>query len=86
MLSAHLYKTPYHAVNDFTPVMEFSVAPSVLVVHPSLPVRSVRELIALAKARPDQIDYASSGSGGTLHVFCELFQLLSGTKMHHIPY
>lgn len=66
--------------------MEFSVAPSVLVVHPSLPVRSVRELIALAKARPDQIDYASSGSGGTLHVFCELFQLLSGTKMHHIPY
>jgi tripartite-type tricarboxylate transporter receptor subunit TctC len=86
LLSAHLYKTPYHAVNDFTPVMEFSVAPSVLVVHPSLPARSVRELIALAKARPDEIDYASSGSGGTLHVFCELFQLMSATKMRHIPY
>lgn len=87
VIGAHLYKElPYHPVNDFTPVMQIGVAPSVLVVHPSLPARSVKELIALAKARPDQIDFASSGIGTAQHMFCELFQLLSGSTLRHIPY
>ena len=66
--------------------MQFGVSPNVLVVHPALPVRSVKELIALAKARPDEIDYASSGRGTTQHMLAELFQYLSGTRMRHIPY
>jgi tripartite-type tricarboxylate transporter receptor subunit TctC len=87
VISPHLYKSlPYHAVNDFAPLMQIGVAPSVLVVHPSLPVTSVRDLIALAKSRPGQIDFASSGVGTAQHLFAELFQLRSGTKMHHIPY
>ncbi len=87
VISAHLYKSlPYHAVNDFAPLMQIGVAPSVLVAHPSLPVKSVRDLIALAKSRPGQIDFASSGVGTAQHLFAELFQLRSGTKMHHIPY
>ena len=87
VIGAHLYRElPYHALNDFTPVMQIGVAPSVLVVHPSLPVRSIKELTALARARPDQIDFASSGVGTAQHMFCELFQLLSETKMRHIPY
>ena len=87
VIGAHLYKTlPYHAINDFAPIMQIAVAPSVLVVHPSLPVRSVKELVSLAKARPDDIDFASSGMGTAQHVFCEMFQMLSGTKLRHIPY
>ena len=85
-MSAHLYKTTYHAVNDFAPVMEFSVAPGVLVVHPSLPARTVKELVTLAKARPGEIDYASSGVGSATHLFGELFTMLTGTSIRHIPY
>jgi tripartite-type tricarboxylate transporter receptor subunit TctC len=66
--------------------MQFGVSPNVLVVHPALPVRSVKELVALAKARPGEIDYASSGIGTTQHMLAELFQMLSGTSMRHIPY
>jgi tripartite-type tricarboxylate transporter receptor subunit TctC len=87
VMGAHLYKSlPYHALNDFTPLMQIGVAPSVLVAHPSLPVRSVKDLVALAKARPDQIDFASSGVGTAQHMFAELFQMLSGIRMRHIPY
>ncbi len=87
VIGAHLYRgLPYHALNDFTPVMQIGVAPSVLVVHPSLPARSVKELTALAKARPDQIDFASSGVGTAQHMFCELYQLLAGIRLRHIPY
>jgi len=87
VMSAHLYKgLAYHPVEDFAPITQIGVAPSVLVVHPSMPVRSVKELVALARARPDEIDFASSGVGGAQHLFAELFQLLSGTRMRHIPY
>jgi tripartite-type tricarboxylate transporter receptor subunit TctC len=87
VIGAHLYKElPFHPINDFTPLMQIGVAPSVMVVHPSLPARSVKDLVALAKARPDQIDFASSGIGTAQHLFCELFQLLSGARMRHIPY
>jgi tripartite-type tricarboxylate transporter receptor subunit TctC len=66
--------------------MQFGVSPNVLVVHPSLPVRSVKKLIALGKARPDEIDYASSGIGTTQRMLAALFQYVSGTRMRHVPY
>jgi tripartite-type tricarboxylate transporter receptor subunit TctC len=87
IIAAHLYKTlRYHAVDDFAPVMQIGVAPSVLVVHPSLPARSVKELVTLAFARPGEIDFASSGVGTAQHMFSEMFQMLSATSMRHIPY
>jgi len=87
VIAGQLYKgLGFHPVNDFTAVMQFGVSPNVLVVHPSLPVHSVKELIALAKAKPDGIDFASSGVGTTQHMLAELFQYLSATRMRHIPY
>jgi len=87
VIAGQLYKNlGYHPVGDFTGVMQFGVSPNVLVVHPSLPVHSVQDLVAHAKARPGQIDYASSGIGTTQHMLAELFQYLSGTRMRHIPY
>ncbi len=87
VISASLYKKlPYDSLNDFAPVLQFGDAPNVLVVHPSLPVKSVRELVALAKAKPGSIDFASSGSGSSQHLFAALFISLAGVKMTHIPY
>jgi tripartite-type tricarboxylate transporter receptor subunit TctC len=87
VIAGQLYKgLTFHPVNDFTAVMQFGVSPNVLVVHPALPVRSVKELVALAKARPAEIDYASSGVGTSQHMLAELFQMLSSTRMRHIPY
>lgn len=87
VINASLYKKlPYDPVNDFTPVLQFATSPNVLVVHPSLPVRSVKELVALAKAKPGQIDYASSGNGSSQHLFTALFTSLAGVKMNHVPY
>lgn len=86
-VSAALYKKlPYDSLNDFTPVTQITSAPNVLVVHPSLPTKSVKELIALAKARPGQIDYASSGNGSTQHLTGALFANMAGIRMTHIPY
>ncbi len=77
---------PYDAVKDFEPVSLMALGPNVLVVHPSLPVKSVKELIALAKAKPGQIGFAGSGSGSTPHLAGELFNTLAGVTMVHIPY
>jgi len=86
-VSAALYKKlPYDSLNDFTPITQVTSAPNVLVVHPSLPAKSVKELIALAKARPGQIDYASSGNGSTQHLTGALFANMAGIKINHIPY
>ncbi len=86
-VSAALHKKlPYDSLNDFTPVTQITSAPNVLVVHPSLPVKSVKELIALAKSKPGQIDYASSGNGSTQHLTGALFASMSGINMTHIPY
>ena len=86
-VSAALYKKlPYDSLNDFTPITQITSAPNVLVVHPSLPAKSVKELIALAKAKPGQIDYASSGNGSTQHLTGALFASMAGIKMTHIPY
>lgn len=87
VISASLYKKlNYDAINDFTPILEFGDAPNVLVVHPSLPAKSVKELIALAKAKPGQVDYASSGNGSSQHLFMALFTSMAGINMNHIPY
>ena len=79
-------KLGYDLVRDFAPVTLLASTPNILVVHPSLPAKSVKELIALAKSRPGQIDYSSSGSGTSSHLAAELFSMLAGVKMTHIPY
>ena len=79
-------RVPYDAVKDFEPVSLMALGPNVLVVHPSLPVKSVKELIALAKAKPGQIGFAGSGSGSTPHLAGELFNTMAGVTMVHIPY
>ena len=79
-------KIPYDTLKDFAPVTLVGTSPLVLVVHPSLPVRTTKELIALAKAKKGQLTYASSGSGGPLHMAGELFKLRAGIDMTHVPY
>jgi tripartite-type tricarboxylate transporter receptor subunit TctC len=86
-VSAALYKKlSYDSLNDFTPVTQITAAPNVLVVHPSLPAKNVKELVALAKSRPGQINYASSGNGSTQHLTGALFCRMAGINMTHIPY
>jgi len=79
-------RATYDPVKDFDPVSLVALAPNVLVVHPSLPVKSVKELVALARARPGQVNFAGSGSGSTPHLAAELFNTLAGVKMIHVPY
>ncbi len=87
LISASLYKNlSYDAITDFAPVLQFGDAPNVLVVNPSLPAKSVPELIAVAKANPGNINYASSGNGSSQHLFCALFASMAGINMFHIPY
>jgi len=82
-----LYKSvPYDPVKDFDPISLMALGPNVLVVHPSLPVKSVADLIALAKAQPGKIGFAGSGSGSTPHLAGELFNVMAGVQMVHIPY
>ena len=86
-LNPNLRKKPlYDAVRDFDAVSLIASAPLLVVVHPSLPVKSVKELIALAKAKPGAINYASNGAGGSSHMAVELFDMMAGTRMTHIPY
>ncbi len=86
-IAPHLTRKPlYDPLRDFSPVIEIASAPNLLVVHPSLPVRTVRELIDLAKARPGAINYASNGAGTLSHLTGELFKLQTGTNLAHIPY
>ena len=79
-------KVTYDPIRDYEPISLLSIAPNVLVVHPSLPVKSVKELIALAKARPGQVNFAGSGSGSTPHLAAELFNTLADVDMVHVPY
>ncbi len=86
-LNPNLRKKPlYDAVKDFEAVSLIASAPLLVVVHPSLPVKSVKELITLAKAKPGAINYASNGAGGSSHMAVELFDMMAGTRMTHIPY
>ena len=79
-------KSPYDALRDFTPIVLIGFAPNVLVVHPSLPAKTVKDLIALAKAKPGALNFASNGSGTLSHLTAELFMQRAGIKWVHVPY
>jgi hypothetical protein len=81
-----LSKVPYDPVKDFAPIAEVAEAQGVLVVTPSLDAKSVKELIALAKAKPGKLNYASAGNGTAPHIAGELFKQLTGTDLLHVPY
>jgi tripartite-type tricarboxylate transporter receptor subunit TctC len=86
ILPAMHKKLPYDALGDLAPITQAIAAPNVLVVHPSLPVRSVKELIAFARKRPGDLSYASAGLGTNPHLCMELFLNMAQVKMVHVPY
>jgi tripartite-type tricarboxylate transporter receptor subunit TctC len=87
VLSPFIYQNlPYDPLKDFVQVTQFGSAPNVLVVHPNLGVKTVKELIAMAKGQPGKIDWAHSGTGGGQHLFGELFMAMAGVKMTAISY
>ena len=81
-----LKKLPYDPAKDFEPITLINTTPMGLVVHPGVPAKNVRELIALAKARPGKMNFASSGNGGVPHLSGELLNAMAGIKMMHVPY
>jgi len=81
-----MFKTSFDVIKDFAPVATLSRGEFVLVIHPSLPVNNLQELLALAKARPGQLNYASTGAGSPQHLGGELLNILAGVDMRHIPY
>lgn len=81
-----MQKPPYDPLRSFSPIIIISSAPNVLVIHPSVPVRNVKELITLAQQRPGQLNYASNGAGTLSHLTGELFSQRTGIKMVHVPY
>lgn len=86
-INMSLYKkVPFDTLRDFTAVSLFSMSPNILVVHPSLPVKNVKDLIALAKKKPGALNFSSAGSGTTQHLAGELFKLRTGTNIVHVPY
>jgi len=85
-INPSIYKSLPYELKDFAPITQAVQQPNLVVVHPSLPVRTAKELIALAKARPGELAYASGGVGASSHLTIELFMLMSGTKMLHVPY
>jgi tripartite-type tricarboxylate transporter receptor subunit TctC len=85
--NAHLYrKLPYDTLKDFAPVGTLAAQPGALAIHPSLPVKSIKEFIALAKARPGQINYSSSGNGSSPHLSMALLTSMTGIDLVHVPY
>ena len=86
VLNPQIVKVPYDSVRDFAPVSSLASGYYVMVVHPSLPAKSVKELIALAKARPGKLNYASGGTGTNLSLVAELFKTTAGINVTHIPY
>ena len=86
-INVSLYsKVPYDPVRDFTAIGTVAITPNGIAVHPSFPAKSMRELIALAKARPGEISYASPGSGTPVHLSMELFRSMAGIQLLHVPY
>ena len=86
-ISVSLYdKLSFDVTKDFTPVSMVAMTPSVLVVHPSLPIRNIKELIALAKKQPNKLNYASGGVGNTMHLAAALLDTMAGIQMTHVPY
>lgn len=86
-VSASLYrKLPFDPQRDFTPIIEIAHIPQMLSVHPTIPVRSVKELVALARSRPGELNYGTAGSGSASHMAMEYFQSMAKIKMVHVPY
>lgn len=79
-------KIPYDTVKDFTPITMLAIGPNILAVHPSVPAKSVKELIALAKSKPGQLYFGSPGPGTPPHLQLEVFNLMAGIKITHVPY
>jgi tripartite-type tricarboxylate transporter receptor subunit TctC len=83
----HLYrKLPFHPVKDFEPIVLYGNVPNILVVHPSVPTRTLKEFIEFAKANPNKLNFGSTGNGSSMHLAGELFKSLTGTQMTHVPY
>ncbi len=85
-MSPSLYKLPFDPLRDLAPISQLTSLPNILVVHPSLPVKSVKELIAFVKARPGQLNFGSSGIATGTHLSMELLMYMTGLKMVHVPY
>jgi tripartite-type tricarboxylate transporter receptor subunit TctC len=85
-INPNLYALKFDALKDFTPIILVAKGPLVAVVHPSLPVRTMREFIALAKAKPGSITYGSTGQGAIIHLATALFENMAGIQMTHVPY
>ena len=87
VINPHLYrKAAYDAIKDFTPVVQFVAVPLMMASNPSFPAKSVKDLIAIAKGKPGQVNFASAGGGSSSHLAMELFKSMTGTNMNHIPY
>lgn len=84
--SAATHKPAFDPMNSIIPVAEFGISPFILTVHPSLPVKNLKELVSLARAKPGQLSYASSGVGGLTHLTTELINLMAQIQMVHVPY
>jgi len=85
-VNPHLYKLPYDVQKDFAPIIHVATTPGVLVIHPALPAKTVKELIALARKRPGELAYGTAGLGSFTHISAELFAVMTGTRMTHVPY
>lgn len=86
-VNQHLYATmPFNTMQDFSPISLIAEVGLLVVVHPSLPIKTIPELIAYAKANPDKLNFASGGVGASQHLATELFMHMTGTKMTHVPY
>jgi tripartite-type tricarboxylate transporter receptor subunit TctC len=85
-VNPHLYQLPYDVLNDFAPVIHATASPAILAVHPSIPARSVQELVTLARQRPGELDYGSAGIGGFGHICGALFSQMANVKMTHVPF
>ena len=79
-------KLPYDSLKDFAPIINAAAVPNVVALHPSVPARNIKELVALARARPDQLTFASNGSGSPGHLAGELLKSMTNTRITHVPY
>ena len=86
-INPHILKNvPYDALTDLAPVTQVLVAPNIMVAHPSLPIRTVKDLVSFARPRPGQLNFAAGGAGSSQHLAIELFLYMTGTKIVHVPY
>lgn len=85
-ITPHLYKLSFDAIRDFSPVTLILTVPYVMVVHPSLPARTIKEFLALTRTHPNEILWSSSGNGSSQHLALELLKMMTGAKVTHVPY